>query len=652
MCRVWGRVLTQQVKVWFDNYPNLSFSNMSSYFEEILLPREIWLMIFEKLPFRDLFNVVLVSKNWLDIGEDPLLWKNFKMVKSCRSLDSLEDALGISRLSSLSYLELKASVKEGIVLNDHIEVISKTNIKSMRMLNCNLSYANPEMISALFNNFKSLELEDTVLTEAQAEMIFTTMAQQTMLKELKLSTPLSEEISISLLAPELLGAAFNKLEVLHLRWVIFDQGFWETFFQMMCADTNLRELLFEYQGLHNVPPKVFSAALNKLQIVDLSQIDVDHSQCRALIEAIARDTKIEHLDISSNNLATIDPDILAEAVNKLRKVDISNTNLTSCQIERILKGINFDSKLKDLDIDQNRLIKISPDLLASAANNLERVVLSKLTTVQTARIFDVMSKFSTLKHLSIQDVSFLGNSDNALDWEDGQNPGLNQYGVDENMIAKAINKLTSVDLSFGSFNNNQAQAIFEAMADKTCLKELFLQQCDLISVNPSIVCKAITKLHKVFLHSANLSKSQIFSLFLKMNEKSNIKDFDLSNSDLSLIEPAIIANVVYKLEKVFLTDAILTTDQLTAIFTRIADNPSYSNLLLLDVTRNDVSQIDEKLLENVKKAVHNFNYDSHNEMNMVQTIDDEDSEENYSEEDGDNVYNDTEDETSEDNDSD
>ena len=102
----------------------------------------------------------------------------------------------------------------------------------------------------------------------------------------------------------------------------------------------------------------------------------------------------------------------------------------------------------------------------------------------------------------------------------------------------------------------------------------------------------------------------------------------------------------------FLTDAILTTDQLTAIFTRIADNPSYSNLLLLDVTRNDVSQIDEKLLENVKKAVHNFNYDSHNEMNMVQTIDDEDSEENYSEEDGDNVYNDTEDETSEDNDSD
>jgi len=585
------------------------------------------------------------------MGEDPLLWKNFKMVKSCRSLDSLENAVAISRLSSLSYLELKANAKEGIVLDEHIETISKTRVKSMRLLNCNLNYVNPEKIAALFNNFHSLELEDTVLTESQAEIIFNTMAQQTKLRELKLSTPLSEEISISLLAPELLGAAFNKLEVLHLRWVIFDQGFWETFFQLMCADTNLKELLFEYQGLHDVPPKVFSAALNKLQIVDLSQIDVDHSQCRALIEAISRDTKIENLDISSNNLATIEPDILAEAVNNLRKVDISNTNLTSCQIERILKGINFVSKLKDLDIDQNRLIMISPDLLATAANSLERVVLSKLTMVQTARMFDGMSKFSSLKHLSIQDVSFLGNPENAMDWEDQQNPGLGQLGVDEDMIARAVNKLTSVDFSFGSFNEKQAQRIFEFMADETCLTELFLQQCDLISVNPTTLCKAITKLQKVFLHSANLSKGQIFSIFSQMNEKTNIKDFDLSNNDLSLIPPATIADVVYKLEKVFLTDATLTTDQLLAIFRKIAENPSYSNLLLLDVTRNDVSEIDEKLLESVKKAVHNFNYDSNNEMNMVQTIDDEDSEENFSEDDGQRFSDDSENETSEDEDS-
>ena len=628
---------------------------MAGTLEDIQLPREVWLMIFRKLPFRDLFNVVLVSKTWLDMGGDPILWKRFKMVKNCRDLHMLEDAVGITRLSSLSCLELKASAKEGIVLDDHIDIISQTNIKKMRFLNCNLNFVNPGKIAALFNHLESLELEDTVLTESQADMIFNTMAQHTKLKDLKLSTPLSEEISISLLAPELLGAALNKLEVLHLRWVVFEQGFWETFFQMMCAETNLKELLFEYQGLQNVPPKVFSAALNKLQIVDLSQIDVDHSQCRALIEVIARGTRIEQLDISSNNLATLDPYILAEAVNRLKKVDISNTNLTSFQIECLLKGINFDSKLKNLDIDQNRLIKISPDLLASAVNNLEGVVLSKLTTVQTARLFDVMSKFSNLTHLSIQDVSFLGNTETGpilsynVDLEDLQNPGLNELGVDEDMIARAINNLTSVDLSFGSFNESQAQKIFNLMSNKTCLKEIFLQQCDLISVNHLILSKAIIKLEKVFLHSANLSKSQILSIFSQLKEKTNIKDFDLSNNDLSLIQPATMADVVYKLEKVFLTDATLTVDQLLAIFNKIAENPSYSNLLLLDVTRNDVSEIDEALLQRVKKAVDNFNFDSNNEMNMVQTIDYEDSEENYSDEDGDNVYDDTEDETSDDN---
>jgi len=608
-------------------------------------------MIFEKLPFRDLFNVVLVSKTWLDIAEDPLLWKKFKMVKNCRSLDSIEDALSISRLSAMSFLELQASAKEGIVLDEHIETISKTNVKNLKMLNCNLNYVDPEKVSALFNNFETLDLEDTVLTESQADLIFNTMVQNTNLKELRLSTPLSEEVNISLLSPELLGAAFNKLEVLHLRWVIFDQGFWETFFQMMCTETNLKELLFEYQGLNNVPPKIFSSALNKLRIVDLSQIDVDHSQCSALIEAISRDTKIDNLDISSNNLSSVDPDILAEAVNKLRKIDISNTNLTSCQIERIFKGINFESKLKDLDIDQNRLFKISPDLLASAANNLERVVLSKLTTLQTARFFDVMSKYSTLTNVSIQDLSFLGNPDNALDWEDKASPGLNQLGVDEDMIAKAINKLTSMDLSFASFNRNQADKIFEAMAHKTNLKELFLQQCELLFVNPATLCKAITNLQKVFLHSANLSKSQITSLISQMSVKTSLKDFDLSNSDLSSIAPDTLADVVYNLEKVFLTDTNITPVQVQAIFTKISENPNYSNLLLLDVTRNDISHIEEKLLESVKKAVNNFSYDCNNEMNMVQTLDD-DSEENYSEEDGDNVYDDTEDEITEEGESD
>ena len=176
---------------------------MSSTLEDILLPREIWLMIFGKLPFRDLYNVVLVSKTWLDMGEDPLLWKNFKMVKNCRNLDTLEEAVGISRLSSLSSLELKANAREGIVLDAHIDVITRTNVKNIRLLNCNLNFVDPEKISALFNNLQSLELEDTVLTESQAHMIFNTMAQQTKLKELKLSTPLSEEISISLLPPEL-----------------------------------------------------------------------------------------------------------------------------------------------------------------------------------------------------------------------------------------------------------------------------------------------------------------------------------------------------------------------------------------------------------------------------------------------------------------
>ena len=90
-------------------------------------------------------------------------------------------------------------------------------------------------------------------------------------------------------------------------------------------------------------------------------------------------------------------------LNKVRKVDISDTNLTTNQVEQILRGIGT-SKLQDLDIDQNNLKEISPELLATAVNSLDRVVISKLSLEQTERLFDTLSKFSSLKNLSAQDI--------------------------------------------------------------------------------------------------------------------------------------------------------------------------------------------------------------------------------------------------------
>ena len=605
------------------------------------LPREVWALVLSYLRYPDLAAASCVSRAWRHRAQDPLLWRHFTLVRNCDRAECLQRVLTLPRFSCLYQLQLRADASrqygdtrrqagqdgDGLVSDEHIELVRQAGIRSLKLVNCDLRFVCGDKLAAAVTGLECLELEDTVMTADQAAAVFSlTVQSSARLKQLKLSTPLSEDVSLALLPHSLLAAAFNRLEVLHLRWIVLSEEFWDIFLQLMSIDTALKELIFEYQGLHNVAPRVFSTALNKLKVVDLSQVLVDQSQCRALLEAIAKDTNIEHLDISSNNLANIEPNMLAEAINKVRKVDISDTNLTTNQVEQILRGIGT-SKLQDLDIDQNNLKEISPELLATAVNSLDRVVISKLSLEQTDRLFDTLSKFSSLKSLSAQDI-IIGSHSYTRKLTDA--------------VAIAINKLQTLDLSFGQILPEQAERIFSAMAEGTRLRELFLQRCDLSQVSPASLARALCKLSKLFLHSALLTSDQLNQLFQAAGQRSNLRELDLSNVALQTLQSDQLASVISNLDTAFLNDCSLTSHQLRTIFTCIVKNPSICNLKTLDVTRNDIKSIDDELIERMQRAVKNFQY----ELFIDDVVVDNNSDENYSDEDSENEYEDTEESSS------
>ena len=71
-----------------------------------LLPSEVLLKIFQHLPYRDLNNLVLVSRRFRYLAEDPLLWRNYHFgltSKLCQEAAQLECVLAVRRLASISH---------------------------------------------------------------------------------------------------------------------------------------------------------------------------------------------------------------------------------------------------------------------------------------------------------------------------------------------------------------------------------------------------------------------------------------------------------------------------------------------------------------------------------------------------------------------
>ena len=72
-----------------------------------LLPSEVLLKIFQHLPYKDLNSLVLVSRRFRYLAEDPLLWRNFHFQlhsKLCEEAAQLDCVLTVRRLANISHI--------------------------------------------------------------------------------------------------------------------------------------------------------------------------------------------------------------------------------------------------------------------------------------------------------------------------------------------------------------------------------------------------------------------------------------------------------------------------------------------------------------------------------------------------------------------
>ena len=93
-------------------------------------------------------------------------------------------------------------------------------------------------------------------------------------------------------------------------------------------------------------------------------------QATMLLEMVKDNPKVKELIMTGDDLSQIDEELLFHAVSKLESVSLIGTHLTVEQLSSIVSAATSSDSLKSLNLSSNNLSKLSPDLLVSATENL------------------------------------------------------------------------------------------------------------------------------------------------------------------------------------------------------------------------------------------------------------------------------------------
>ena len=227
---------------------------------------------------------------------------------------------------------------------------------------------------------------------------------------------------------------------------------------------NIKTINFEANKLSKIPPSLLCAALATLEVINLEHTLLTSEQLKSIFENISANkfTKLTEFGISSNDLSNI-PEELLGGLLKIRRVNLSKTNLIITQVENILKKIteaDTDLILTDLsladctDLYNRSGPTVEPDLLAAAISKLDTVDLAT-TLINTAQVESIVERNTQLSNLSCINLSLINLAD-----------------VDVSKLSKFVSSLKVIDMSSTSLSQEQIWAFLKESLNSRSLQGL------------------------------------------------------------------------------------------------------------------------------------------------------------------------------------
>ena len=343
-------------------------------------PPEILQTVLHYLPPADLKAAVLVNRRWRQVGDDPSLWSWSKVtmvsggVEWPSAVDMLKSRRGIRELEAQN---LSGSETRQLML----AVNEESSVEKLNLGSSCMSQVEPVLLGDALSGLKRVNLGNIIFTPEQLDTLFSSLH--------KISSLNVEEVDLSGVSPMLFISA-AKLSELHISNTVLTQeqiaSLWTAFKNN--TECDIKSISMSGINLASVEVEALVGVASKVCKIDLSNTELTDEQITALVSSLRENQEIQEVDLSDNTLSGVDPDLLATAMSKTRKLSLVNTGLTVVQVEKLLNLIAANCPMESLNLSANMLSMVETELMAQAVNKLRDVTLidTNLSVNQVLRI--------------------------------------------------------------------------------------------------------------------------------------------------------------------------------------------------------------------------------------------------------------------------
>ena len=145
-------------------------------------------------------------------------------------------------------------------------------------------------------------------------------------------------------------------------------------------------------GIFKSNSRMLTSSLASIPQIKLSGCFADQQELvETILEEIKIRKKVTKLDISLNNMSSINENLLIETFSSMKKLDLSQTSLTKDQTSALLSSITQSSELKTLKLNDNDLSHIEIPILTNLVVNLKVLDLMN-TNLVPLQIMELITK--------------------------------------------------------------------------------------------------------------------------------------------------------------------------------------------------------------------------------------------------------------------
>lgn len=380
---------------------------------DLLLPAEVWEKILLHLTVRDLCQVAATSRHLYTMASQPWLWTGVSINRLNIITYGVGDLLSIHRFSKLRDMDLSHMCFTRHQLAEVLTDLVDSNVEHLNLTGVNLADIDDNLLVRTICGLDKIVMGDNDLSEDQCTSILSSSLNSSTLKEMKLSYT-----NLTSVPSSLLGTALCRLVSLTMEFTSLSTSQLEAVLTSSLASTSLEDVSLRGLDLSDVPAQLISDAARRLRRLDLT--------CQA-------NRGFSYLNYLGNTY---------------------HIYITTPQVTSILTAILSSNSLKDINLSYIDLSQVSTYLLSRAVACLRRVDLSNsdLSSLQVTSVLNSILASTTLEDVSLEAVSLAS--------------------IPTEILARAVSRLRSVNLSYSCLTVDQFTAMLKLAMETTSLRRI------------------------------------------------------------------------------------------------------------------------------------------------------------------------------------